>query len=91
MWASLMVQWLRLGTSTVVGVGLIPSWGSSVCCEVQPKRKKKDPGVGGSGCGKVLGVGEHLSKFEGADNEPVRSPEIMDNPKIFLSQKSDEQ
>ena len=55
MWASLMVQWLRLGTSTVVGVGLIPSWGSYVCCEVQPKRKKKTQELGAVAVGRCWG------------------------------------
>ena len=37
---SLVVQWLRLCTSTAGGTGSIPGWGSSSCFEVQPKKKK---------------------------------------------------
>ena len=40
-WTSLVVQWLRLHASTAGGTGSIPGWGSSTCCTVQPKRKKK--------------------------------------------------
>ena len=31
---------VKTSNSTAVGTGLIPSQGSSVCCEMQPKKKK---------------------------------------------------
>ena len=36
---SLAIQWLRL---TAGVVGSVPGWGSSACCIVQPKRKKRE-------------------------------------------------
>ena len=38
---SLVVWWLRLCTSTRVGVGSIPGWGSSTCHAVWPKKARK--------------------------------------------------
>ena len=44
---SLVVQWLKLCTSTAGGTGSIPGWGSSACLAVQPKQQqqkaKKNP------------------------------------------------
>ena len=86
--ASLVVQWLRLCTSTVGEVGLIPGWGSSVCCEVQPKRKKKKTRELGQWLWKgAEGRRASLSKFEGAHNEPVRKVQKLWTTLRFSSLK----
>ena len=41
-WTSLVVQWLRLLTSTGGGMDSILGQGSSIFPMVQPKKKKKD-------------------------------------------------
>ena len=38
---SQVVQWLRLHTSNAGAVGSIPGPGTTTCCEVWPKEKKK--------------------------------------------------
>ena len=39
-WTSLVVQWLRLSTPALEGMGSIPGWWSSICYVVQKKKKK---------------------------------------------------
>lgn len=38
--------------------------------------------MGGSGCEKVMGAGEHSRKFEGADSEPVREVKLWTIPRF---------
>ena len=42
-WESLVVQWLGLGASTVMGLGSVPDWGTKIPqnCESWPKKEKK--------------------------------------------------
>ena len=42
---SLMVQWLRLCTSTAGGTGSIPSWETKIPHAVRPKKEKKRLGI----------------------------------------------
>ena len=39
MGTSLVVQWLRLFTSTAGGAGLVPGWGTKIPHALQPRKK----------------------------------------------------
>ena len=60
-----MVQCLRPYASTAGGMGLIPGWGSSAGCKVQPTKKKREKEINfrefsGNPVGSIPGQGTKI-------------------------------
>ena len=71
---SLMIQWLRLSTSTAGSMSLISSQGSSACCNLLKKKKKKKQG--NSEDIKVICEGSDRFHFRQFVLVPVEHPQL---------------
>ena len=83
-WTSLVVQWLRFCASTARAVGLIPGGGSSACCPVKPKKKKRSTSLWGLPGGPVIKTPSLQCKWHG---QGTKIPQRLSLPQKYQKTK----